>query len=257
MPETAELELTIEQLSAESGVTTRNIRAYQTQGLLPAPVRRGRASAYDAEHLAQLEMIRDLRTQGIGLPAIERLMKWGEGIPAAELRAFASTLLQGLVLETPEVQPAFDAVDTWGDQVTPELIERSLATGLFRLEEDGSFVVLSPTLRAQGEELHEMGFSFEEAIEMTEALVTHLDAIAAAFTAPFVDRIVPSADAADSPREKAEALRSVAETVERVQPMATAAVNAAFRLVLQRHAERALAESLAEHSETDPEGKTR
>jgi DNA-binding transcriptional MerR regulator len=246
-----EPELTIEELSARVGVTTRNIRAYQTQGLLPAPERRGRTGVYGAEHVAQLEMIRDLRLQGIGLPAIERLMAWGEGIPAGELRAFASSLLQGLIEETPAIEPAIDAVETWGDQVTPELVERSLATGFFRLEDDGTFVVLSPTLRAHGFELHALGVTFAEAIELMETLHDHLDAIAVTFADLFVEHFsIPAlVDTADS-EERVAALKTVSERLERVRPMATSAVNAAFRLVLQKRAEEALDATLKERQAT-------
>ena len=226
-------------------MTPRNIRAYQTQGLLPAPERRGRTGVYGAEHVAQLEMIRDLRMQGIGLPAIERLMAWGEGIPAAELRAFASSLLQGLIEETPAIEPGIDATEIWGaDQVTPELVERSLATGFFRLEDDGTFVVRSPTLRAHGAELHALGVSFADAIDLMEALHRHLDAVAVSFAELFVNQFAPPLDANSSSEERAAALKTVSERLDRLRPMATSAVNAAFRLVLQTRAEEALAETL-------------
>jgi len=239
-------ELSIEELSVRVGVTTRNIRAYQTQGLLPAPERRGRTGIYGAEHVAQLEMIRDLREQGIGLPAIARLMSWGEGIPAGELRAFASSLLQGLIAETPAIEPTIDATAIWGEeQVTPELVERSLATGFFRLEEDGTFLVRSPTLRAHGAELHELGVSFAEAIDLMEALHRHLDAIAVMFADLFVEHFsLPQLDAGSTSEERAAALQAVSERLDRLRPMATSAVNAAFRLVLQTRAEEALAASL-------------
>ncbi len=250
MSGTETVALSIEDLSHATGVTTRNIRAYQTQGLLSAPVRQGRASVYDAEHLAQLEMIRDLRDQGIGLPAIERLIDWGKGIPAGELRAFASTLLQGLILETPEVVPVSDATEVWADQVTPDLMERSLATGFFRVDDDGTLLVLSPTLRAHGAELREIGVTFEEAIEMTEALHEHLDAIAVTFTEIFSSRV--TTPAVDGAEDRAAALREISAVVERVQPMAVTAVNAAFRLVMQHRVEEALEATLADSE--DPEG---
>lgn len=247
MTEEASEQLSIEELSARVGVTTRNIRAYQTQGLLPAPERRGRTGVYGAEHVAQLEMIRDLRLQGIGLTAIERLMAWGEGIPADELRAFASSLLQGLIEETPAIEPTIDASEIWGDQVTPELVERSLATGFFRLEDDGTFVVLSPTLRAHGFELNALGVTFTEAIELMETMHEHLDAIAVKFADLFVEHFsVPDLPETASTEERAAALKQVSERLDRVRPMATSGVNAAFRLVLQRRAEEALDSTLTE-----------
>src|SRR2546422_1213723 len=51
--------MTIENLSIRSGVTTRNIRAYQGRGLLPAPISRPgeRSAFYTPEHLARLRLI--------------------------------------------------------------------------------------------------------------------------------------------------------------------------------------------------------
>lgn len=239
-------ELTIEELSARVGVTARNIRAYQTQGLLPLPERRGRVGIYGPEHVSRLTMIRDLREQGIGLAAIERLTRWGEGIAPDELRATAASMLQGLIEEEPIVVPATDAVEIWGDEITPELLERSQATGFFEAREDGTFVAHSPTLRAHGRELRAIGVSFEEAVETMETLREHLDAIAAAFTELFVAHVsVPDPDGSESPAERSAALRTIAAEVERAKPMATTAVNAAFRLVLQARLERALEAALA------------
>lgn len=240
-------ELTIEELSARVGVTARNIRAYQTQGLLPLPERRGRIGVYGPEHVSRLEMIRDLREQGIGLAAIGRLTRWGEGISADELRAAAASMLQGLIEEEPVVVPATDAAEIWGDEITPELLERSQATGFFEAREDGTFIARSPTLRAHGRELQAIGVTFGEAVATMETLREHLDAIAAAFTELFVSRMsAPTLDGSESPEERAAALRTIAAEVERAKPMATTAVNATFRLVLQEHLERALEVALAE-----------
>lgn len=245
-------ELTIEELSERVGVTARNIRAYQTQGLLPLPERRGRVGIYGPGHVTRLEMIRDLREQGIGLPAIERLTRWGEGISPDELRASASSMLQGLIEEEPVVIPVTDAADTWGDEVTPELLERSQATGFFEPREDGTLLVRSPTLRAHGQELKAMGVSFEEAVETTESLREHLDAIAETFTELFLSKISPpTLDGTETPEERATALRQIANDVDRTKPMATTAVNAAFRLILQERLEAALEEALAEGSQRE------
>ncbi len=248
----AEQELTIEELSARVGVSARNIRAYQTQGLLPLPERRGRIGVYGPDHVARLEMIRDLREQGIGLAAIERLTRWGEGISPEELRASAASMLQGLIEEQPAIVAATDAAEIWGDEITPELLARSQATGFFTARDDGTFVVHSPTLRAHGRALKEMGVSFEEAIATMESLREHLDAIAATFTELFVERMpTPELDGSETPAQRAAALRAIATEVERAKPMATTAVNAAFRLVLQERLERALETALAA---SDPAG---
>lgn len=79
---TAELdraEFTIDELAARTGMTVRTVRFYATEGLLPAPERRGRIAYYDARHRMRLELIRTLQEHGYTLAAIERVL---ERIPA-------------------------------------------------------------------------------------------------------------------------------------------------------------------------------
>ena len=65
--------MTIEELATQVGMTVRNIRAYNSAGLLPPPTLRGRLGLYGEEHLAQLQAIRMLRNQGLSLERIKAL----------------------------------------------------------------------------------------------------------------------------------------------------------------------------------------
>jgi DNA-binding transcriptional MerR regulator len=74
--------MTIEELSLRSGVTTRNIRSYQSRGLLPAPVSRPgeRSAFYTADHLTRLRLINRLQARGFSLAGIADLVSaWSEG----------------------------------------------------------------------------------------------------------------------------------------------------------------------------------
>lgn len=64
-------ELTIDQLAAQAGVTVRTVRFYSSRGLLPPPRLRGRTGLYGPEHLARLELIRELQALGFTLSAVE------------------------------------------------------------------------------------------------------------------------------------------------------------------------------------------
>lgn len=57
-------------LARMAGMTPRNIRAYQTRGLVPPPRRNGRRAEYDQSHLARLLQIRRLRELGVPLRLI-------------------------------------------------------------------------------------------------------------------------------------------------------------------------------------------
>jgi DNA-binding transcriptional MerR regulator len=69
-----EEQLTIDELAARTGMTVRTVRFYATEGLLPAPERRGRIAYYGPSHRMRLELIRTLQDHGYTLAAIERVL---------------------------------------------------------------------------------------------------------------------------------------------------------------------------------------
>src|ERR1700737_4954875 len=69
------VELTIDELAQRSGMTGRNIRQWQTYGLIPPPERRGRVGIYTEDHLARINRIKELRTQGFPLDLIRRVLE--------------------------------------------------------------------------------------------------------------------------------------------------------------------------------------
>ncbi|MGH8530143.1 MAG: MerR family transcriptional regulator [Nevskiales bacterium] len=74
--------LTIEELSFRSGVTTRNIRAYQSRGLIPSPETRPgeRVGYYRLEHLARLRLINRMQERGFSLAGIAVMLQaWSAG----------------------------------------------------------------------------------------------------------------------------------------------------------------------------------
>jgi DNA-binding transcriptional MerR regulator len=66
--------LTINQLAEAVGMTARNIRAYQSRGLVHAPRIEGRHARYGGDHVARLELIASLQAEGFTLAAIKRLI---------------------------------------------------------------------------------------------------------------------------------------------------------------------------------------
>jgi len=62
--------LTIDDLAATSGTTTRRIRSLQTLGLLPHPTLRGRTGHYDSAHRDRLLAILHLQEQGFSLESL-------------------------------------------------------------------------------------------------------------------------------------------------------------------------------------------
>ena len=72
-------EYRIDELAREADTTVRNVRAYQSRGLIPPPELKGRTGYYGDEHLARIELIRELQTEGFNLEAIRRLLEGAGG----------------------------------------------------------------------------------------------------------------------------------------------------------------------------------
>ena len=70
--------LTLDELTERVGMSVRNVRFYTSRGLVPPPIRRGRSGFYGPDHVARLELVRELQGHGFTLAAIE---KYVERIP--------------------------------------------------------------------------------------------------------------------------------------------------------------------------------
>jgi DNA-binding transcriptional MerR regulator len=67
--------LRIDDLARLTGVPSRTIRFYNTQGLFPPPMMRGRVAYYNQEHLVVLGLIQTLKEQNLPLEIIKQLLE--------------------------------------------------------------------------------------------------------------------------------------------------------------------------------------
>ena len=74
-------EYRIDDLARQAGTTTRNVRVYQENGLLPRPQRRGRVSIYSDKHLSQLQAIVRLLSEGF---TVKHILKFLAGLQRGE-----------------------------------------------------------------------------------------------------------------------------------------------------------------------------
>jgi DNA-binding transcriptional MerR regulator len=111
-------DLTIEQLAAESGMTVRNIRAHQARGLIAPPEVRMRVGYYGPEHVAALQLIRELQQDGFNRAAIKRLLSDRERTEE-RLRRFRASLLAPTGAEPPQALTASDVYEFAQEQVDP------------------------------------------------------------------------------------------------------------------------------------------
>src|SRR3954453_372293 len=144
-------------------MTVRNLRAHQSRGLLPAPEVRGRTGYYGPEHLARVELIRELQTEGFNLEAIRRLLE-GAGGRSDEILRFTRAIREPFEDEQPEIVPLEELAGRFGSN-RPELLEKAEKLGLLRPLGDGRYEQLSPRLARAGHELTQLGVSAEEGLE--------------------------------------------------------------------------------------------
>jgi DNA-binding transcriptional MerR regulator len=100
----------IDELARVSGVTTRNIRAYQERGLLPPPQRVGRVALFDDTHLARLKIISSMLERGYtSANMLEMLTAWEHGRDLGQLLGLERALVppagdQGVTMSLPEAR---------------------------------------------------------------------------------------------------------------------------------------------------------
>jgi DNA-binding transcriptional MerR regulator len=224
--------MTIDELARESGVTSRNIRAYQTRGLLPSPRLEGRVGYYDDAHLARLKYIAGLQERGFSLAAIQALLDaWDEGRGLNEVLGFEEALTAPWSDETPErvsvewlLERFPEAVDDLG------LVQRAVTLGLLR-EVDGGFEAPSPRLVKIGAELVAAGVPLAAVLDEYERLVADADRIAERFVALFESNVWERFVEAGMPPER---LGEVTEALQRARPTALAAMDAALAHAMER-----------------------
>ncbi len=219
-------QLTIEELAARSGMTVRNIRSHQARGLLSPPEVRIRVGYYGPDHVAQLQVIRDLQREGFNLGGIKRLMEDTEGT-ADRLMRFKSELSH-LAEESPERLTVAELGRRFG--VGPDrassVLARAEALGLLVPAEKGIYEVPSPSLLAVAEEAVGGGVDLEAALDVFDELQRQCDAAARAFVELFVTQVWQPFQEADMPAERWPELD---EATQRLLPLTSNALVAIFQ----------------------------
>jgi DNA-binding transcriptional MerR regulator len=235
--------MTIDELAQKTGLTTRNIRAYQSRGLLPPPEVRGRTGYYRDEHVARLELIHEMQADGFNLTAIKRLIE-GSGGAWKEMLGFKRVALSGWDTEEPEVTTIEELAERFGMGVDddPGPLDRAIELGVIVPLGGGRFELPSPALIRAGEEVVATGVPLETAVDILAKIVRHADAVANVFTQLFLDRVVrPFQDGGARPEDWPR----VREALERLRPVAGQAMTAGFALRMAAAAEEAFGRVLA------------
>jgi len=232
--------MTIDQLAQAAGLTVRNVRNYQSRGLIPPPEVRGRVGYYGTEHLAGLALIREMQTQGFNLAAIAHLMEDARGA-GEQVLGFTRSLMAPFETETPEIVERADLLERLGGEVDPELIVKAERLGLVISIAENSFEAPSPTLLAAGERLLALGVPLDAALDTMDKLRRNTDRIAQTFVQIFLEFIWKPFDDAGRPESDWPRVQAA---LDQLRPLASEALTAAFQPTMTKTVEVAFGKEL-------------
>jgi DNA-binding transcriptional MerR regulator len=242
-PKAPDGKMTIGELARRTGMTVRNIRAHQTRGLLPPPEVHGRTGYYTEEHVARIELTREMQGEGLNLEAIRRVLESTEG-SSAEIVDFARAIRAPFEDETPEIFEAAELAEIWGaKELDPRMIRRGEKLGIQRELPDGKVEAISPRLQRAGGALVELGVSPRATLDVADKLRRQADAAARTFVDLFVKEIWEPFDRAGRPEEDWPKVR---EALDRMRPLASDAVLAMFQIAMGEATEKAGERTLQE-----------
>ena len=246
--------MTIGELARRTGMTIRNIRAHQTRGLLPPPEVQGRTGYYNEDHVARIELTRELQAEGLNLEAIRRVLD--SSASSREMVDFARAVRAPFEDETPEIFDASELAAAWGadpEDFDPRVVRRVEEMGIVRQLPDGRVEVISPRLQRAGAALVELGVPFQAALATADELRRCSEVVARTFVDLFVKEIWGPFDRAGRPEEDWPKVR---EALDRMRPLASDALLAMFQVAMGEATEKAGERTLRDAGEPAPRSRS-
>jgi DNA-binding transcriptional MerR regulator len=233
--------LTIEQLSAQSGMTVRNIRAHRARGLLPAPEVRERVGYYGSEHLARLQLIQEMQADGFNLRAIQRLLEETHGQPE-QLRSLRDAVHAPFETEQPQVFTLAELEARFGGEgVDTRLLVRAEKIGLLVALGDDRYEAPMPSLLDAAEEVVRRGVPLGHALTVTGKVREQCRVVAREYVRLFLEDLWKPFAQAGYPQER---WAEVTESIERLRPVSSRALLASYQLTMSHEVEAAFGREL-------------
>jgi DNA-binding transcriptional MerR regulator len=236
VPET----LTVEQLAALSGLTVRNIRAHRQRGLLAPPEVRERIGYYGPEHVARLALIKEMQSEGFNLTAIQRLLEETPGGSEA-LMSFKDAVRAPFESEEPRVFALAELTERFGEQATPAALAQAEQVGMLIALGDDRYEAPIPSQLDAAEEVVSRGVPLEHSLAVTAKLREQCKAVAREFVRLFLEDLWKPFAAAGYPEDR---WAEMTESIERLRPLSSQALLAAYQLTMSEEVERAFGREL-------------
>lgn len=213
---------TIDELARVSGVTVRNIRAYQARGLLPPPEVRARTGYYGPGHAARLELIQELQGEGVKLDVIKKLLDTTGGSTEQVVR-FIRAVRTLFAVEDRQIVTLAELVERFSE-TDPNLVKRAQKMGLLTEIADGTYEETSPRLMEAAQAMTEMGIPMTRSLDVVEQLRRHADGIAKIYVDLFLGEVWQPFDAEGRPDDQWPRLYEVIGNLRKVSGDAMLAV---------------------------------
>jgi DNA-binding transcriptional MerR regulator len=245
MSKPADGEMTISELAQRTGMTVRNIRAHQTRGLLPPPVVRGRTGYYNQDHVARIELTREMQEEGLNLEAIRRILEGVDGGAAPEIIGLTRTLRAPFEEEAPEIVGLGELAELWKKEVEEgrgfEMLERGEKLGTIRSLPDGKVEVISPRMMKAAAALADVGMNPDAVLAVAEKLRRKTDEIAQLFTDLFLEQVWKPFDEAGRPESEWPKVR---ETLDRTRPLGADVLMGVFHIAMAEATDKAMSRTI-------------
>jgi DNA-binding transcriptional MerR regulator len=213
--------MTLDELTKRVGMSVRNVRFYTTKGLVPPPIRRGRSGYYSGDHVARLELVRELQAHGFTLSAIEGYMARIPSNATPETIALHRTLLAPWMADMPETISRKELVRRAGRELSDDELATLNALGIVYPTKQGRFQVAVAHLSV-GVALLDLGMPPEAAIAAQDIFTAHGRAIAEELTELFKKEVWPAY------KERGVSPEQLREMVEKFKPVSVAALVTAY-----------------------------
>src|SRR5882757_391223 len=218
---------TIDELARLSGVTVRNIRAYQARGLLPPPQVRARTGYYGPGHEARLELIQELQGEGVKLDTIKKLLDTTGGT-TEQVVHFIRTVRQLFAPEERQIVHVDELTERFGAE-DGGLLRRAQKMDLLREVGDDQYEEISPRLMGAAQSMVDMGIPLSRSLDVVEQLRKHADGIAKIYVELFLGEVWRPFDDSGRPADRWPKL---CETIERLREVSGEAMLAVLQLAV-------------------------
>jgi DNA-binding transcriptional MerR regulator len=231
----ADMQLTIDELGRETGMTVRTIRSHQARELLPPPEVRERVGYYGPEHVARLRLIQQLQAEGFNLRGIKRLLA-ATGGPAQQLLDVGEAVRAPFAAESPQVFTTEDLTERFGSEGGRELLAQAERIGTLVPLGGGRYEAPIPSLLDLAEEVVSNGVSLEAAVAVMDKVNDSCQSIGSAFVDLYLAEVwKPFADAGYPEDRWPEVMQSI----EGLRPLAAKAIVSMFGLTMTREVDAA------------------